>query len=490
MRILYVASEVAPFAKTGGLADVAGALPAALAGLGHDVKVVMPGYRSGKDEPGKFAERGNIKVSLAGEDYPFTVEGGRLPETGAEILYLSNSRLFDRPGLYQENGKDYPDNLERFAAFSRAVLELPGLLNWHPEVIHCNDWQTALIPAYLKAHFPGDTRFIGTGTLFTIHNLAYQGLFPASEFPKLSLPPEFFTPESLEFYGKVNLLKAGLLFSGILNTVSPTYSHEIQTPQFGSGLEGLLHLRHNDLFGIINGVDYKQWDPAHDPHLKHPYDSRRLRGKRLCKEILQKESGLPVKEAPLIGMITRLTVQKGVDLVIDVLDEMMMLDLHMVILGKGDPDIHRRLEEAKDRYPEQLSVHINFDESLAHRIEAGSDMFLMPSRYEPCGLNQLYSLRYGTVPIARKTGGLADTIIDATPSNIAAGKANGFLIEHASPHELLTTVRLALKLFQGKDLWLKLVRNGMKADFSWGRSAKEYERLYRLAIEKRADKIK
>lgn len=490
MRILYAASEVTPFAKTGGLADVAGALPAALAGLGHDVKVVMPGYNGVKDKPGRYTPRGNIEVSLAGVVYPFDVEAGRLPETRVEILFLSNSRLFDRPGLYQEKGKDYPDNLERFAAFSRAILEVPGLLDWHPEVIHCNDWQTALIPAYIKALFPGDPRFTGTGTLLTIHNLGYQGIFPASEYPKLSLPLEFFTPETLEFYGKVNLLKAGLVFAGILTTVSPTYSHEIQTLQFGCGLEGILRKRSKDLFGIINGVDYQQWDPTHDRHLGQHYDSRQLQGKRFCRELLQKAANLPVAEVPLIGMITRLTPQKGVDLVIEVLDELMMLDIQVVILGEGDPDIHLKLNEAMGRYPKKLSVHINFDESLAHLIEAGSDMFLMPSRYEPCGLNQLYSLRYGTIPIVRKTGGLADTVIDATPSNISAGKANGFLFEHASSHELLTTVRLALKLFREKDLWLQLIRNGMMADFSWGRSAKEYERLYRLAINKATEKSK
>lgn len=490
MRILYAASEVSPFAKTGGLADVAGALPTALARLGHEVKVIMPRYAVVDETRWGLKSRDDLTVTLAGRDYSFTLWTGRLPDSPVEILFLSHEGLFGRPGLYQEKGKDYPDNLERFAAFSRAVLEVPKKLNWQPDVLHGNDWQTALAFVYRNAHLSADPNYRKIGTLFTVHNLGYPGLFPGSAFATLGLPSEYFTPAALEFYGKLNLLKAGLVFAGVLNTVSPTYSREIQTAEFGQGLEGVLRIRRQDLFGIINGVDYQQWNPAHDPYIAQPYDVRNLKGKRVCKEALQKECHLPVKEVPLIGMITRLTAQKGMDLVIEALDELMRLDLQLVVLGSGEPEIQQKLKSAMRRYPEQLSVQILFDESLAHRIEAGADLFLMPSRYEPCGLNQMYSLRYGTIPVVRKTGGLADTIVDATPSNIKAGTANGFVFEQANPHELLTTVRLALKTYRDKNLWYRMMRAGMAADFSWDRSAKEYEKLYHLAVEKAGSKVR
>jgi starch synthase len=491
VKILYAASEVAPFAKTGGLADVAGALPTALARSGHEVKVIMPRYAVVDVKRQPLQSHGDLAVRLAGKDYSFTLWSCHLPDSPVEVLLLSHEGLFGRPGLYQEKGRDYPDNLERFAVFSRAVLEVPRKLNWPPDILHGNDWQTALTFVYRDAYLPDDPIYRKIGTLFTIHNLGYPGLFPGAAFARLGLPPKYFTPDALEFYGKVNLLKAGLVFSGVLNTVSPTYSREIQSPEFGQGLEGVLRIRRPDLFGIINGVDYQQWNPAQDPYIAQSYDVRSLKGKRVCKEALQKECHLPVKEVPLIGMITRLTAQKGMDLVIEVLDELMRLDLQLVILGAGEPDMERTLKTAMRRYPEKLSVRINFDEPLAHRIEAGADLFLMPSRYEPCGLNQMYSLRYGTVPIVRKTGGLADTVIDATPSQLEAGTANGFVFGPANWHALLTTVRLALKTYRDKNLWYRMMRAGMAADFSWDRSAKEYEKLYHLAVEKAAkqDKI-
>jgi starch synthase len=485
VRILYAASEVAPFAKTGGLADVAGALPAALARLGHEVKVVAPKYGMVEEKRWRLRRRGHLSVRLAGQtDYPFTVRICNLPGTQVEVLLLANDRLFGRQGLYQEHGEDYPDNLERFSAFSRAVLEVPKLLEWSPDVLHCNDWQTALTLAYLKAHFAGDPSYQRMGTLLTLHNLGYQGLFLGHEFSKLGLPPDYFTLETLEFYGKVNLLKGGMVLSGILNTVSPTYSHEIQTAEFGHGLEGVLQSRKKDLFGILNGVEYQQWDPAHDPFIPHPYDRWHLQGKCLCKEALQRECKLPVTGTPLMAMITRLTVQKGVDLLIEIVDELMQLDLQLVILGTGEPVIQQKLIQAMNQYPEKLSVHLSFDETFAHRIEAGADLFLMPSRYEPCGLSQLYSLRYGTIPVVRKTGGLADTVTDATPSNLASGKATGFVFEAASSHSLLTTLRLALHLYKDRPLWEGILRTAMTADFSWDRSAREYVRLYELAISK------
>jgi len=482
MRILYTVSEVAPFAKTGGLADVAGSLPAALARLGHEVKIVMPRYAVVNGKRWGLQPRDEFSLRVAGKDYPFSIHAGRLPDSPVEVLFLENDRLFDRPALYQENGVDYPDNMERFAAFSRAVLEVPRRLDWSPDVLHGNDWQTALIFVYRRFFLANDPHFRKTGTVFTIHNLGYQGLFPGGDYSVLGLPPKFFTPDTMEFYGKVNLLKAGLVFAGVLNTVSPTYSREIQTSEFGFGLEGILSSRRTYLFGILNGVDYQTWDPTHDAYLSQAYGARTLKGKRICKEALQKECHLPVKDVPVIGMISRLTPQKGLDLVMDVLEDLTRLNLQLVILGVGDASVHQKLKQAVRSHPDKLSVHLAFEEPMAHRIEAGSDLFLMPSRYEPCGLNQMYSLRYGTIPVVRKTGGLADTVVDATPSNLQEGIATGFLFEQSSSHELLTTVRLALNIYREKDLWYRMMRTGMAADFSWDRSAKEYDRIYQKAV--------
>ena len=484
MRILYVSPEVAPFAKTGGLADVAGALPAALARLGHEVKVVMPKYAAVAEKEWELKPRGYLSVRLTGEDYSFALWSCNLPGSSVEVLFLGNDFFSSRSGLYQENGKDYPDNLERFAAFSRAVLEIPRRLDWYPDVLHANDWQTALAIVYLKAYFAEEALYEKIGTVFTIHNMGYLGLFPAAEFSKLGLPPSYFTPGTLEFYGKVNLLKAGLVFSRVLNTVSSTYSREIQTPEFGHGMDGVLRARRQDLFGILNGVDYQQWDPSHDPHIALSYDRSHLQGKRVCKLALQKECKLPVTGAPVIGMITRLTPQKGVDLLLEVLEDVMLLELQLIILGTGDQDIQQRLEQAASRFPQKLSVHLTYDEPLARRIEAGADLFLMPSRYEPCGLNQLYSLRYGTIPLVRKTGGLADTVIDATPSNIASGKATGFMFEGTSSHALLTTLRFALNCYKDRTLWEKMVQAAMAADFSWDKSALMYTKLYERSVNK------
>jgi starch synthase len=491
MRILFASSEVAPFAKTGGLADVSGALPAALARLGHDVRIVMPKYAAVDAQRWGLTPGDEIVVRLAGQESRFILWSGHLPETApnttVECGFLANDRLFNRPGLYQEGGKDHPDNLERFSAFSRAVLDVPQAWRWRPDVVHANDWQTALTLLYLRTHTIGglgrEPGVAPPATLFTIHNLAYMGLFPAGQFPLLDLPPRYFTPETLEFYGQVNLLKAGLLYATLLNTVSPTYSREIQTPEFGYGLEGLLRARQRDLSGVINGVDYAEWSPARDPHLPARYDAEDVTGKRTCKRALQKACGLPVKAAPLIGMVTRLTAQKGIDLVLDVLDELLQLDLQLVILGSGDPALERALQQAAKRAPAKLSVHRVFDEPLAHRIEAGADLFLMPSKYEPCGLNQLYSLRYGTIPIVRRTGGLADTVVDATPGNLAAGTATGIVFETASGHALLNAVRLALSLYRQDSVWPRMITSAMAADFSWERSAREYVALYERAIK-------
>jgi len=424
-----------------------------------------------------------VRARLDGREYRFAVKVGRLPDSPVEIFLLANDRLFGRAGLYQEAGKDYPDNLERFAAFSRAVLELPALLRWRPDMLHANDWQTALTLVYLRSGG------LGSGgqppaSLFTIHNIGYMGLFPGNAFPALGLPEEFFTPDTLEFYGQINLLKGGLVFGTLLNTVSPTYAREIQTGEFGHGLDGVLRHRRSDLFGVVNGVDYTQWNPATDLHLPRRYNAAAMDGKLTCKRILQRERGLPESDAPLFGMITRLAAQKGVDLVLEALESMMRLDLQLVVLGTGEPALHAALEAAAARYPKKLSVILGFDDALAHRIEAGADLFLMPSRYEPCGLNQLYSLRYGTIPIVRRTGGLADTVVHASPAALADGTATGIQFDDASGPALLDAVRAALTLYADRARWSKMVAAAMAADFSWDRSAKDYVGLYSAALER------
>jgi starch synthase len=484
MHILYASSEVFPFAKTGGLADVGGSLPSALERLGHEVKVIMPRYSVIPGDRWEFIKVKDFTLRLGKKEHSLTLWKSRLPGVSVEFLFLSTPLFFNHNGLYSENGKDHPDNLEGFSLFSRAILEVPKLLNWKPDVLHANDWQTGLVFAYLKTLLRGDPFYRKTGTLFTIHNMAYQGLFPGSDFPKLDLPRNIFSPDILEFYGQINFLKGGLAFADILNTVSPTYSREILTPEFGHGLEGVLQKRRNDLFGIINGADYQEWDPARDSFLPSGYSAGSLEGKSVCKKTLQRRCKFSEKDVPLIGIISRLTVQKGTDLVLDILDELMCLDIQLVILGVGEPDLQEKLQAKAGRYRDRVSVHLTFDEAFAHRVEAGADLFLMPSRYEPCGLNQIYSLRYGTIPVVRKTGGLADTVIDATPSNILSGKATGFMFETASPLSLLTSLRLALCLYKDPLLWKKLVQTAMETDFSWDHSAREYVKLYELALKK------
>jgi starch synthase len=482
VRILYITPEAYPFAKTGGLSDVAGSLPSALAGIGHDVKVILPKYGSIDSSRWNLRPGESFTLRLAGENHPFRLWTAALKESQAEFLFLENEPLFGRPGIYQENGADYPDNLKRFAAFSRAVLEVPNVVSWQPDILHANDWQTATVFAYLSALFKDDPVLGRAGTVFTIHNLSYQGLFPSGEFKGLGLPGEFFATDGLEFYGRVNLMKAGLLFSRTINTVSPTYSREILTPEFGCGLEGLLKSRRKDLYGILNGVDYATWDPSTDPNLPQSFQFKTPKGKQACKIALQRESGLPPREVPVLGMVSRLVPQKGTDLLLDILDELMYLDLQLIVLGSGEAGFQDRLQSARSRHPDKIAVHFDFNDGLARRVYGGSDLFLMPSRYEPCGLSQLYAMRYGSVPVVHRTGGLADTVVDAVPSNLESETATGFAFEEASPHAFLTVLRLALRLYEERALWKKIVRAAMAADFSWERSAREYDGLYRRAV--------
>jgi len=486
LNIAFVSPEVVPFAKTGGLADVSGALPAALAGRGHAVKVFMPLYRMVDTARYGINEfKTNLGVAVAGRQETFDIRHVRDQAYGCDFYFIKMDKYFDREGLYvsPQTGKDWEDNDERFIAFNRAVLESIKALNFKPDIIHCNDWQSGLIPAYIKCSDIGKEYFSQTKTVFTIHNIAYQGIFPAEIFPKLGLDQNLFYPMSgFEYYGQVCFLKAGLHYGDILTTVSERYAAEIQgSNEYGYGMEGILRDRTNNLHGVINGIDYAIWNPATDDLIKAHYTPEKLAGKARNKTALRKLVKLPLvrRDVPLIGMISRLADQKGFDLFAEVAEELFELDLQMVILGTGDEKYEKLLGELGAKYPKKLAVSLKFDNTLAHLIEAGCDMFLMPSRYEPCGLNQLYSLKYGTVPIVRETGGLADTIENCNPTKKSG---TGFVFKKYDSLELLNTIRFALEVYKNKTAWTDLMKRGMYKDLSWGNSAAKYELLYRKAI--------
>ena len=482
MRVAWVASEMTPFAQTGGLGDVAGALPAVLAGLKHQVSAFLPKYRIIDLERHLFTSRPEeIRVPLGDR-----TEVARLWEgqrEGVRVILLDHDGFYDREGLYQEKGVDYPDNAGRFIFFSRGVLEAVKVLDLQPDVIHCHDWQSGLIPAYVKTVYGSDPYFADIASLLTIHNLGYQGVFPAAVFPLTGLPGDLFTPGGVEFWGKVNFLKAGLVFADLVSTVSLTYSQEIQTPEFGHGLDAVLRQRAGDLSGVLNGVDYQDWNPRTDPYLAGTYSPEDLASKAACKRDIQEMMGLPTRaDVPLLGIVSRLAYQKGIDLIVATAERLLSLDVQMVLLGTGDVELERALQNLHRRFPDRLAVQIRFDVALSHRILAGADIVLIPSRYEPCGLNQMYGLAYGTIPVVRATGGLHDTIIPFDPR---AGTGNGFTFSKAEAGDLLEAVRRAIALFHDKAAWERLMKNAMAADFSWERPASEYERLYRLAVERR-----
>ena len=488
LKICMVASEVVPLAKTGGLADVVGALALEFAKLGHDVCVILPAYRQVDALGYRMTEVARLSVPawqgvidarvqeiLAP---PLQVKGpGRL-----RVLAIRHDPFFARPGLYQEAGRDYTDNLDRFAFFCRAVMELLVYFGehegWRPDLLHVHDWQAALCAVYLRTLYHAQPSLSRTRSVLTIHNLGYQGLFPPEQFSVTGLPLHLFTPAALEFYGRINLLKGGLVFADLLTTVSPTYSQEIQTPEYGCGLEGVISERKHVLHGIVNGIDAELWNPATDQYLTAQYSPSDMSGKARCKKALQRELGLRSVKGPLLGVIARFTSQKGIDLVIEILPDLMELDAQVAILGTGDPLYEQQMRELAERYPGKIAVRNAFDEGLAHRIEAGADMFIMPSRYEPCGLTQLYSLRYGTVPIVRKTGGLADTVVGYTPRALNETRATGFSFMDASSASLLTCLLLALSVYRKKSDWQRLVKTGMTQDLSWARSAAIYLQLF------------
>ena len=482
MKILYTASEAVPFAKTGGLADVAGSLPPALAALGHDVRVVMPRYRS--TDPKRFGLKkvAAFHVPLGSWQERCDVLQGRMGKN-VTVYFVEKDVYYDRADLYQTTTGDYPDNAERFTFFSRAVLELCRALDFSPDIMHCNDWQTGLVPFFLKTLYKESSPFERTKSVFTVHNLGYQGTFWHWDMRYLGIGWEYFTPEGIEFWGKISFLKAGLVYSDVITTVSRTYSREIQTSEYyGHGLEGVLAKRAPDLYGIVNGIDYAEWDPARDASIAKTYSALRPAGKAACKKELLKAVGLPAVDAPLVGMVTRLVTQKGLDILADSLPEMMALGVQLVVLGTGEEQYHRVLTEAAGRYPQQMRVLLRYDDRIAKSIYAGCDLFLMPSQYEPCGLGQLIALRYGTVPIVRKTGGLADTVKDY---NGRTRRGTGFVFEEYSADALTGCLRRAIALYGDAKKWRLLMQSCMKQDFSWKRSAGEYVKVYRKAMRKK-----
>lgn len=459
LKVLLASSEVVPFAKTGGLADVAGSLPLALEELGIDVRVIMPKYASVK------ASGNSAKIGKS-----------------IKVYFVENEDYFNRKELYADLFGDYKDNLDRFVFFSREILARCRKEGFAPDVIHCNDWQTALVPVYLNTIYKYDPFFANTRTLYTIHNLAYQGLFPKEEFPKIGLDWALFHIDYFEFYDKVNLMKAGLVYSDAISTVSPTYAKEILTREFGCGLEGALKTRENALFGILNGIDYNLWSPEKDTKIFKNYSVDSLQDKCLNKEMFQKEMGLKVdRNIPMFGMITRLAEQKGADFVADIIDKLLNMKAQFVLLGTGDIKYHIIFEKIAKKYPALASISLRFDAALAQKIYASSDFFFIPSRYEPCGLSQMISFRYGTAPIVRQTGGLKDTVREFDPGT---GKGTGFTFIEPKSEELLGAVKKSLMVYKDKPLWMSLVKYLMGLDYSWKASAKEYISLYNRVVKK------
>ncbi len=507
MNIILVSSEVVPFAKTGGLADVCGALPQELENLGHDVTVFMPGFRQCFQ-----AESEHPEIEIEKPDITFSVPLGTklvdgeffmstIPGSTVTIYFVGNDNFFGRDKLYGEDGSDYADNSQRFVFFCRAVIESIRLLELSPDLLHCNDWQAGLLPALLKLECEQNEQYANIATLMTVHNLAYQGSFWHWDMLLTGIDWKHFTWQEMEHHGRLNLLKTGLVFADAINTVSPTYAREIQTPEQGCGLEGVLEHRSDVLSGILNGIDTQTWNPSTDRLIVRKYDASNFeKGKAVCKQALQLVSGLkPDENIPLIGIVGRLAEQKGWSLILSTMkrwlesgpasssqpDMRSHANTQWVVLGTGDPSYEASLRALQRSFPGRIGLTLGFSNELAHQIESGADIFLMPSEYEPCGLNQMYSMAYGTVPVVRETGGLADTVVDATPEAIASGSANGFSFSSFSAQSLeLTLARARAMYVEDRETWNGLVKNGMTHDWSWSAGARRYEQLYASTIER------
>lgn len=488
LNVLFVSSEVEPFSKTGGLADVSSSLPKAIKDLGHEIRIITPRYRFIGER--KFRLHDIIRL----REIPVPVGSTKLIghikssfisnlKEKVQIYFLDNENYFGRDGIYQSptTKKDYKDNDERFIFFARGVLETLKLLGWAPDIIHCNDWQTGLIPAYLKTLYKDDPFFATTKTIFTIHNMAYQGTFPYESFEKSNLPKELFSPAGVEAYGYFNFLKTGIVFADAITTVSEKYAEEIcENDEIGAGLSGLLTSRKKNLYGIVNGIDHHQWNPATDDFIYRKYDIKSIEAKADNKRaLIQKLSLEQSKDVALIGSIGRMVALKGYDLLASVLEDILKSDVLFVLLSSGDKELEKKFEQIQKKHPKKFSLILGYDEELAHLIEAACDMFLMPSKFEPCGLNQMYSMRYGTVPIVHATGGLDDTVEDYEGN----GKGTGFKFYKYDGKELLKTIQRALKVYQQHEEWKKIMRNGMQRDFSWENSAKKYINLYKEILK-------
>ena len=488
MHIAMAASEAIPFAKTGGLADVCGTLPIQLSRMGHACSVFLPAYRKAKAIGVPMQDTHiSFVVDLAGKPMTAHVLKAVLPNSNVAVYFIDQPLYFDRDDLYGDSNGDYRDNCERFTFFSRAVVEAIDRLRLPVDIMHCHDWQSGLIPAYHKTQFHGYAWYQQSATVMTIHNMAYQGRYWSADMPLTGLDWKYFNWQQLEFYGDLNMLKSGIAFSDLVTTVSPTYAREIQQPAHGCGLDGVLRARANRLVGIVNGVDYDVWDPRNDTAIPVQYSSHDWQvGKKECKQALQQQVGLPVREdVPLVGLIGRLADQKGWDLVIPLLYRWVdHRDVQWVILGNGEPRFAHALAEIAARRPDRIAVRLEFSDRLAHEIEAGCDMFLMPSRYEPCGLNQLYSLRYGSVPVVHATGGLADTVVHANRVAIESGAATGYTFGSYDVESLENSLSQAIETYsRSPELWSKIVAQGMNQDWSWSTSASSYVAAYGRARE-------
>jgi starch synthase len=487
VKILFTTTEAVPFCKTGGLGDVCGSLPLELEKLGHQPAVVLPAFRQALTCGRPIEKTGvSFEIPIGRKTVAGTFLRSSLPGDKVPVYLVHQPGYYDRPELYRENGHDYKDNCERFVFFCRAALEAIALLDLKTDFVHCHDWTSGLIPAYLKTELCGVPPYDSLRSLMTIHNIAYQGNFWHWDMELTGIDWRYFNWRQMEFYGNLNFLKSGIAFADALSTVSPRYAQEIQQPPMGCGLEGILQYRHDDLFGIINGVDYSEWNPETDSNLGgHYYGPKNFtEGKRACKAALQREMRLPqVAEQPLVAMVGRLADQKGFDLVAKLIPQWAPSSaVQWVILGTGESQYHQILSDLAQRYPEKVAVRLGFADDLAHRIEAGADIFLMPSRYEPCGLNQLYSLKYGTVPVVHATGGLADSITNVTDESLAAGTANGFSFDRYTTAALDETLARACKTYENKPVWEQLIRTGMGQDWSWNHSAREYVRVYQQTL--------
>ncbi|HEX9985282.1 MAG TPA: glycogen synthase GlgA [Thermoanaerobaculia bacterium] len=486
MKLVFAAAEVSPIAKTGGLGDVAGSLPKALTKLGHEVVVFMPFYRQARQwfdkngiTPHQMAPSETLRWS--GWEAEVTFLRATLPGTEIPLILVANDHFFDRDQIYAARNDGFDDFLHRYTFFCRAVIRGCELLAFAPDVLHCHDWHTALLPVYLHSGLRGHELFGNTRSVYTIHNLNYQGIAGRDAFGILGLHDRYWAPDALEHFGELNPMKGGLIFADQVTTVSPTYAREIQTPEFGAGLDGLLRQLDGKVAGILNGIDVDEWDPGADTFLDSTYTPEKLAGKAANKRALAKEAGLRFHgKRPMLGVVSRLVDQKGFQILLPVLGKLLDAGAQAIILGSGDPRFEDGFLRVGAEYQDQCRVWIGFDNALAHRIYAGCDLLLMPSIYEPCGLNQMYALRYGTLPVARLTGGLADTVIPFDGTNVETANGFGFVSTH--PLDLYTATWLGMLNFADSKLWKSLQQNGMKADFSWDRSGREYEEIYQRAL--------